>query len=300
MTEITRPHISVNFPTASIASAGRSLKQRSLQNLVQDIHRFISETLCVLHTGGSGSGLWDYTQNRESKLMIHIAGRPILYFTLAPYLRAGIRDFVFTVREHAEQIEMFGEELYLEERLNLKFVEEKEPMGRLGSMKKGVELGQIPANRRILSINGSDIAFLDVEALFKFHQEGLERDFKVTNVIADSYMFEFGEVKHESGTGRVTQRVEKDWKKCERGVGINAGIFLYEPEALQELIKHADRLPVNIEAMMRYLDEKGWTRVYPISGKEFFPVKRREHLKRLEESSSLLARFVQKAPTVKA
>ena len=165
--------------------------------------------------------------------MIHVAGKPILYFTLAPYLRSGIHDFVFTVREHAEQIEMFGEELYLEERLNLKFVEEKEPMGRLGSMKKGIETGQIPSNRRILSINGSDIAFLDVEALFRFHVDGLKKGFKVTNVIADSYMFEFGEVKHDTATGKVTQRVEKDWKKCDSGVCINTGIFLYEPEALK-------------------------------------------------------------------
>lgn len=259
----------------------------------------MSETFCVLHTGGSGSGLWDYTQNKESKLMIHVAGRPILYFTLAPYLYAGIRDFAFTVREHAEQIEMFGEELYLEERLNLKFVEEKEPMGRLGSMKKGIESGQIPANRRVLSINGSDIAFLDVEALFRFHQEGLKKGFKVTNVIADSYMFEFGEVKHDASTGKVVQRVEKDWKKCEAGVGINTGIFIYEPEALQELIHHAEKLPVNIEAMMPYLDEKGFTRAYSISGKEFFPVKRREHLRRLEESSSLLAKFVPKPAPIK-
>lgn len=266
----------------------------------KDIQRFISETLCVIHTGGSGSGLWDYTQNKESKLMIHIAGKPILYFTLAPYVQAGIRDFVFTVREHAEQIEMFGEELYLEERLNLKFVEEKEPMGRLGSMKQGIEKGQIPANKRILTVNGSDIAFSNVNALFAFHKEGLKEGFKVTNVIADSYMFEFGEVKHDTSTGKVTQRVEKDWKKCESGVGINTGIFLFEPEALQELIKHAERLPVNIEAVVEYLDAKGWTRAYPIAGKEFFPVKRREHLRRLEESSSLLAEFVKKAPEVKA
>ncbi len=269
-------------------------------SMTNDIQQFVKNTLCVLHTGGSGSGLWDYTQNKESKLMIHVAGKPILYFTLAPYLRSGIRDFVFTVREHAEQIEMFGEELYLEERLNLKFVEEKKPMGRLGSMKEGIETGQIPSNRRILSINGSDIAFLNVEALFKFHEEGLKKGFKVTNVIADSYMFEFGEVKHDPSTGKVTQRVEKDWKKCEAGVGINTGIFLFEPDALQELIKHSEKLPVNIEAMMPYLDEKGWTRAYSISGKEFFPVKRREHLKRLEESSNLLSKFVEKPAPIKA
>jgi len=268
--------------------------------MVNDIQQLVKDTFCVLHTGGSGSGLWDYTQNKESKLMIYVAGKPILYFTLAPYLRSGMRDFVFTVREHAEQIEMFGEELYLEERLNLKFVEEKEPMGRLGSMKKGIETGQIPSNRRVLSINGSDIAFLDVEALFRFHAEGLKKGFKVTNVIADSYMFEFGEVKHDPATGKVTQRVEKDWKKCESGVGINTGIFLFEPEALKELVRQAEKLPVNIEAMMRYLDEKGWTRAYPISGKEFFPVKRREHLKRLEESSSMLAKFIRKPSPIKA
>ena len=86
----------------------------------------------VIMAGGKGVRLKPYT-NDTPKPMLELNGKPILAHNIDRLLSYGVRNIYISVNHLKEQIITFVEKNYKD--INIKFIEENEPLGTIGSIK---------------------------------------------------------------------------------------------------------------------------------------------------------------------
>lgn len=123
----------------------------------------------VIMAGGKGVRLKPYT-NDVPKPMLEIAGKPIIAHNVDRLLSFGIKNVYISVNHLKEQIIEYFDKKYTNE--NIQFIEEKEPLGTLGSIKL-VEKFQ---NQDILVMNAdilTNIDFYDFFINYKTHKDSM-------------------------------------------------------------------------------------------------------------------------------
>lgn len=86
----------------------------------------------IIMAGGKGVRLKPYT-NDTPKPMLELDGKPILAHNIDRLLSYGIKNIYISVNHLKEQIISYVKEFYSNE--NIQFIEEKQPLGTIGSIK---------------------------------------------------------------------------------------------------------------------------------------------------------------------
>jgi len=119
----------------------------------------------IILAGGLGTRLRTVISDIP-KCMAPINGKPFLYYLLENLKNKGIENFIFSVGHLHEIIERYLNENYAN--LNYKISLEEEPLGTGGAIKSACLK---TSQKNILVCNGDTFYNIDVDLLYKFHEE---------------------------------------------------------------------------------------------------------------------------------
>jgi mannose-1-phosphate guanylyltransferase / phosphomannomutase len=180
----------------------------------------------VVMAGGEGTRLRPLTSN-QPKPMVPIVGKPCMEHILDLLREHGLTDVVVTVAFMPQAIRGYfgtGETLGME----IGYSVEESPLGTAGS----VRLAADQLDETFLVISGDALCDVDLGALIAFHRE---RGAAVTiGLKSVDNPLEFGIVVTDE-EGRVERFLEKpSWSQVFSDT-INTGIYVLEPEVLQQV-----------------------------------------------------------------
>ena len=143
-------------------SHGRVVRLFLLEKLLQ---RKGLPSKVVIMAGGEGRRLRPLT-NHCPKPMLRVQGKPMLEILLERCIAAGLGQFYFAVNYLKQQIiDYFGDGSRWE--VNIRYLEETEPLGTAGSLSLLPEIPKDP----LLVLNGDVLTHVPFPALLRFHKE---------------------------------------------------------------------------------------------------------------------------------
>lgn len=119
----------------------------------------------LIMAGGRGQRLQPLTDT-VPKPMLHVGGKPIIEYNIDRLIAFGVKEFYISVKYLKEQImDYFGDGS--SKGVSIKYIEETEPLGTLGSL---AYLDQLSENN-LLVMNSDLLTNIDFEDFFKFYKE---------------------------------------------------------------------------------------------------------------------------------
>ncbi len=176
--------------------------------------------------GGEGTRLRPLTVTRP-KPLVSLVNRPIMGHILALLKRHHITEIVAAVSYRANMIQdYFGNGQALG--VHLQYAVEERPLGTAGAARNAADF----FDDTFLIISGDVLTDIDLTALIEFHKQ---RKAKVTLALCRvSQPLDYGIVVTDEA-GRVQQFLEKpSWGEVVTDT-INAGIYVVEPEILEDI-----------------------------------------------------------------
>lgn len=170
----------------------------------------------IILAGGKGERLRPLTNDRP-KVMVEVAGQPILFWQIDWLKSHGIKKFILTVSYMHEVIQDFlgnGSKFGIEVDYSI----EETPLGRGGAIKKALGSKLVEGARNIVVANGDIITKFD---LSKMIQDHLDQQALVT-LLLTPYLSRWGVVKVDE-SDHVTGFEEKP----ELPYWINGGIYVF-------------------------------------------------------------------------
>lgn len=177
----------------------------------------------VILAGGFGTRLKPLTEKRP-KPLIPVAGRPCIDYVIRSLVQAGFPKMVITTGYMSDTlIRSMGDGSKYN--ANILYSFEGEPMGTAGAVKKvGAYLDET-----FVVASGDVLADVDIKALYDYH-----KDKKAIATIALTSVdnpTEFG-IVDIANNGRIKKFKEKPKPEEVFSNLVNAGIYIFEPEAL--------------------------------------------------------------------
>ena len=176
----------------------------------------------LISAGGFGKRLQPFTNNIP-KPMIKIDDVPILEIILNKFIKSGFINFYIStyyksniIKKYFENGNKFG--------VNIKYIEEKKPLGTGGSLSL---LDLNSTSGPVVLMNSDIITELNFDDLLRFHKKN-KSDLTICTSKYE-YTIPFGEVI--SSNTRVRELREKPKKS----VNINAGIYVIEKKIIDNL-----------------------------------------------------------------
>jgi mannose-1-phosphate guanylyltransferase len=185
--------------------------------------------------GGIGTRLKPLT-NELPKPMVPIMNKPLLQRSMENLRKFGINEIVISTGYKTEHIENYfgnGKKFGL----NIEYICEETPMGTGGAIKKTEHL----YNDTFLILNADILCNIDFLELVKFHQ-----DMKASVTIAVTSVGNpsaYGVVEYDD-FGYAVSFTEKPDAHLIKSNYINAGVYVFEPEVLKEIL---EGIPVSVE-----------------------------------------------------
>jgi len=260
----------------------------------------LGNTTLIVHAGGRGTRLRPYTLTVPKPLLkVGLQRKPLICYVIMPFVFHGVRRCIVTIREKSSKalkklvkyvseggivsdtndlLNSFGCNRDFEAEI---LDEGEKSLGRGGVIKKGFEEGVLDIGKPIISMNGCDIARVNVMDLAEKHFKNVKNGFYVTNVLASGFYAPGGIAEVEEG--RVTKFVEKPpvyaW--------FNTGIFYMDPASFEYIIEISE-FPQNLEdRIIPRLVELGKVAAYRIDIDDFKPVKEEKQYMALRDSDIL-------------
>lgn len=171
--------------------------------------------------GGKGERLKPLT-NTLSKVMIEIAGKPIIEHQIEGFKRAGVKNVVFLSGYKAKSIEdYFGDGSNFGFNAYYSTEDPAKPLGRGGALRQG--FAYVPKTEKVVfASNGDIITTQNFAQLLDYHHA---RNAVATDMLVN-HPSQFGVVKL-SDNGAICKFAEK---KPLENVWINAGIYILNRE----------------------------------------------------------------------
>lgn len=189
--------------------------------------------------GGRGERLKPFTDSMP-KAMVPVNERPLISYQVAWFKRQGVTDVVFLCGYKGEEIqEYFGDGQRFGIRAHYSF--EKEPLGRGGAVRKGMEL--VPASEQtVIVTNGDNVTTQSLAELVNLHRKQ-----RVTaTMMLVPFRSQYGVVETDDA-GLVTAFVEKGalpfW--------INAGVYVFDRSIRTCLPEKGDHETTTFPALAR-------------------------------------------------
>ena len=217
--------------------------------------------MCVV--GGVGKRLRPFTSDRpKAMLPVGIEKKPMLEFVMKPWVRLGIKKFVFCTGYKSKLIESyFGNGKTFG--IKIEYSREKTNLKTGGAIKNAIKNKTLNKNTPVVVFYCDDLVRLDPTNLIKMHINGKKHGFKATVVTTNKFKTNYGivEVKLlKNGLKKVTDFKEKPL--IEKNA--NVGLYCFEPEALELIDKH--RPPFKLERIvLPELVKRGWLMTHEIS-----------------------------------
>tara|TARA_A100001015_G_scaffold291657_1_gene366089 strand:- start:5981 stop:7021 length:1041 start_codon:yes stop_codon:yes gene_type:complete len=186
--------------------------------------------LVVIMAGGFGKRLGKLT-SKTPKPLLPIDGTPMIEIIIRRYKQAGFKNFLISVNFEKNKIIKFlgnGSKF----NLNIKYIEEKKPLGTAGSLSLIKKHGDIP----LIVTNGDVLTKVDFSKLLEFHQ--IENSDLTIGSAQIQTKIPFGVLKLKNNI--VTSIIEKPIINN----FINGGIYVINTNILK-LIKNNEHLDMN-------------------------------------------------------
>ena len=215
----------------------------------------------IILAGGKGERLRPYTNDRP-KVMVEVAGKPILAWQIEWLKSHGITKFILTVSYKHEVVEQYfgdGSKFGIE----IDYSIEDTPLGRGGGIKKAFKSRLIDGSFDVVVCNGDIITKLDLSMMIKNHedQKGL------VSLLLVPYLSRWGVVKIDEND-HVTGFEEKP----KLPYWINGGIYIFNKEVEPLLPEKGDheyetfpKIPK--EKFLGFKDEGFWRAVDVVKDK---------------------------------
>lgn len=185
--------------------------------------------------GGFGTRLRPIT-NELPKPMVPVMGKPLLELNIQNLKKHGIDEIVLStcykphkIKNYFKDGEKFG--------VKISYISEDVPLGTAGAIKNAQEF----FDDTFLVFNADILSDIDISDMIRFHKEkGALATIAATQVDNPSA---YGVIEHDDN-GFITAFIEKPQPHESNSNLINAGIYIFEPELLNEI---PSGRPVSIE-----------------------------------------------------
>ncbi|MCX6821756.1 MAG: nucleotidyltransferase family protein [Candidatus Aenigmarchaeota archaeon] len=231
----------------------------------------ISNICAVPVVGGVGKRLRPFTNEKpKAMLPIGLEKKPMLEFTINPWIKFGIKKYVFCTGYKSEMIEeYFGDGHRFG--VDIQYSREKDNLETGGALKNMIDNKKITTDQPIIVFYCDDIIRLNVKDFIEKHIKGVkEFGFKATVVATSKFRVNYGIMNVETldkGIKKVTSFEEKPL--IERYA--NVGVYFLEPEVL-ELINKCQP-PFKFEKIiLPELVKREWLMLHEISHDDWIPV----------------------------
>ncbi len=219
---------------------------------MEDWKSYLANTEIIVHAGGSSERWYPVTQGKLPKVLTEIGSnpRPMIDWTILPYVRIGIKKFFITLWHQADQIIQHCNELSKKSGIEFIFLEEERRMGRAGVVKFYLEKEVLDINKHKIMVGASDIVNLNLENFVKFHLEGLVQGYPVTLVGSSSGQSQFDRIVFDPSTNRVIRMEIERAIALSEGEHANTGTAYFDARANQIFLKiDESKLPLDWENM---------------------------------------------------
>jgi len=231
----------------------------------------LSNIRAVPVVGGVGKRLRPFTIDKPKALLpVGIEKKPMLEFTITPWLKYGIKKCVFCIGYKGEMIEeYFGDGSKFGARIE--YSRERDNLETGGAIKNAIDNKKLKIEHPAIIFYCDDIVRLNVKSFIDSHIKGVkEFGFKASVVTTNKFRAQYGimEVENlEKGIKRVINFEEKPLISKY----VNVGIYFLEPEVLEMINKHEP--PFKFErVILPKLARKGWLMLHEISHEDWIPI----------------------------
>ena len=234
------------------------------------LKNYLSKICCVSIVGGEGRRLRPYTDNRPKALLpVGLEKKPMLEFTIMPWIKIGVKKYVFCtgymgeiVENHFKDGEKFG--------IHIDYSVERTSLETGGAIKNAIDNKKLSKNQPIVIFYCDDLVKLDTKDFLKSHLFGIKHGFKATLVATSKFRPHYGILEVEN-VGKGMKRVVDFKEKPLIDKNANVGIYCLEPEVLKLIDKFEP--PFKFERMiLPELVKRGWLMVYEIPWDNWLPI----------------------------
>ena len=231
----------------------------------------LSNICAVAIVGGIGKRLRPFTNEKpKAMLPIGLEKKPMLEFTIMPWVNFGIKNYVFCTGYKSEVIEKYfgdGSKFGVE----IDYSKEKDNLETGGALKNAIYNKKMTTNRPIIVFYCDDIVRLNVKEFINAHFKGVnEFGFKATVVATNKFRVNYGIMNVETVDNEI-RKVTKFEEKPLIDQHANVGIYFLEPEVL-ELIKK-NQPPFKFErTILSQLVKRGWLMLHEVSHEDWVPI----------------------------
>lgn len=210
----------------------------------------------VIMAGGKGTRLDPFTRILP-KPLIPVGNQPVIEHIMDKFSEYGMNQFFLSIHEKSKMIRAWFEDFG--KRYELNFVEEKQPLGTIGSL--ALLKGKL--NSHFFVSNCDIVIDAEYSKIIHFHQEG---HFILTLVgSVQHFRIPYGicEVLTDGRLANMKEKPEYDFVA-------NTGMYLMDPEILDYI---PDNQPMDINQLINLLKVDGRkVGVFPISAKSWVDV----------------------------
>lgn len=234
------------------------------------LDEYISKIHGVSMAGGEGKRLRPFTDSKPKALLpVGIENKPMLQFTIKPWVELGIGKYVFCTGYMSEFIEHhFGDGSKFG--INIEYSVEDSRLETGGAIKNAIGNKKLSKNQPVVIFYCDDLVKLNPRDLIEKHLHGVKHGFKATIVSTDRFRSSYGILETED-VNKTLKRVVSFEEKPLIKKYANVGIYLLEPEVLEILDVH--KPPFKFErVIIPKLVELGWLMVYTIPWENWLPV----------------------------
>ncbi len=210
----------------------------------------------VIMAGGKGTRLEPFTKVLP-KPLIPIDDKTVIERIIEKFRNFGLDTFYISINYKSKIIKSFFEEL--NPNYKVKFLEEKKPLGTIGSL--GFIKQKI--NEDIIITNSDIIVDLDIKDFYNFHKDN-KNDLSIV-VAAKEYEIPYGSCEINS-KGKLTKINEKPILNFL----VNTGLYILNNASLKK-IKKNKRLDMD-ELINHLLKKKKKVMVFPVSEKSWIDI----------------------------
>lgn len=209
----------------------------------------------IILAGGKGERLRPLTNDRP-KVMVEVAGKPIIYWQIEWLKAHGITKFVVTVSYMHEVVEEFlgdGFKFGIEVAYSI----EETPLGRGGAIKKAWQDPLISGEEDVIVANGDIITKFDISQMIKKHEENNA----MVTLLLMPYLSRWGVVNVDEDDHIIGFE-----EKPKLPYWINGGIYVFSKEVeslLPQLGDHEQETfpKIDKERFIAFKDEGFWRAV---------------------------------------
>lgn len=183
----------------------------------------------IILCGGKGERLRPFTEDKP-KCMIPVLGNPLLSLQIKLLRLHGFKRLTLCCGYKHELIQdYFGDGS--KHSVEINYLIEKTALGRGGALKKAMKKEWIPKDEPVLAMNGDIITNLSLTSVIKYHKKHKP----LATVVTVPLKCDYGIIELDE-----SMNVSAFKEKPELPFWVNAGIYVLEPEIVDELPDKGD------------------------------------------------------------